>query len=533
LGLVPNVIILLDKKKNWLRRPITLEFVCGRGSNMNFEDIVSYQTETAIICLSENHAMLTLNKYAKELFGLSQQNVFGINFFDLCHKENIQLPFKTRDLTKKSANPKFSLGHVILKSKNKILIEWKVVYCHPADWEKSCFIIIMRAVRDKNELYLKDIFENLPEYIYWKDLNLTYQGCNKRVAKYLGLNNPSEIVGKSDFDFNWSEKRIKKLHQADRKVIQKKIMVTFEDEIPKSKSLSRIMLTSKSPLFDKEGEVIGVLGVSTDITELKRTKQKLMVTKNKLAAMTLLSSSIAHELRTPFASLNLGIVGISSILPDLIKTYEVAKTSNLKIPKIDDLKFSLLNDALIDMANEIRAAYTFIDMLLVKLNPSISAKNDEIFYISQCIQCALEKYPYEEGQRELIKLNLSEDFNVQGNLLIVSHIFLNLLKNSLYYIADSGKGKIFITLEKNCLYNKVYFKDTASGIPASFLPKIFSQFFSKTYHGTGIGLAFCKKVMRSLHGDITCESIEGEYTTFILSFPSIEKYRTRKNKDNI
>jgi PAS domain S-box-containing protein len=533
----PNATIYPIKRENWLQKPIIFKFVYRKDLNMNFEEIVSYQSETAIICLSEGHAILALNKFAKEFFELSQQDVFQINFFALCNKEDIQLPFNASDITEKSVNPKFSLGNAIFKNGKEILTEWKVVYCHPSDWEKPGFIILMRTVQAQDEnkisslLHLKDIVENLPEYIYWKDLNLNYQGCNKQVAKYLGLNSPGEIVGKSDLDFDWSDKRIKKLHKADQKVIIKKIKITFEEEIPKSKSLDRIMLTSKSPLFDKEGDVIGVLGVSTDITELKRTKQKLMLTKNKLAAMTLLSSSIAHELRTPFASLNLGVVGIHSILPDLIKTYNVARKSNLKIPKIDDLKFSLLNDALTDMSNEIQAAFTFIDMLLVKLNPSISAKNEEIFSINQCIHFALEKYPFEEDQRELINLNLSEDFNVRGDLILVSHIFLNLLKNSLYYIAASGKGEIFITLEKNHLYNKVHFKDTGSGIPASFLPKIFTQFFSQTYHGTGIGLAFCKKVMQSLHGDITCESVEGEYTLFILSFPSMEKRKERKIKD--
>lgn len=376
---------------------------------------------------------------------------------------------------------------------------------------------------------LREIIENLPEYIYWKDAHLIYQGCNKHVATYLGLNEPSEIVGKSDDDFGWDKARIKKLYRADRKVIEKKAHVTFEDEIPKTKGYSRIMLTSKSPLFDFAGNVIGVLGVSTDITELKRTKQKLSITKNKLDTMILLSSTIAHELRTPFASLNLGVTGVGSVLPDLIKTYEIAKKNNLDIPVIDPLKFSLLNEVLTDMQYEIRAAFTFIDMLLVKINPAISAQKNEFFSMSECIEHVMEKYPFESNQRELVYITLSGDFDVRGDIVLMSHVFFNLLKNSLYYIAASGKGRVFITIERGDLYHKVYFKDTGAGISAAILPKIFTPFFSKTYHGTGIGLAFCKKVMKSLHGDIICESVEGQYTLFTLSFPNTVKNKVESN----
>jgi PAS domain S-box-containing protein len=498
--------------------------------DMNLDELIDYHSENAVICLSEEYLVLSLNKFAEKVFRISRQDVIQRNFFALCHIDNIQLPFNPTDLIQQSKNPKFSLGSIVLEYSEKILVEWKIVHCHSSDFEKPFFLLIIRSIplgQEKNKisnlLYLKDIVENLPEYIYWKDLDFIYQGCNKQVAKYLGLNNPNEIVGKSDYDFGWDVERIKKLHKADKKVIEKKVNVIFEDTISKSKGLTRIMLTSKSPLFDKDGNILGILGVSTDITELKRTRQKLIITKNKLAAMTLLSSTIAHELRTPLSSLNLGVTGMDSMLPDLIATYKIAKNKKLDIPKIDNLKFSVLNDILSDMKYEIRAAFTFIDMLLTKLNPSVSAKNNEFFFMNQCIRYVLEKYPFEESQRGLISAHLSDDFGVQGSLVLVAHVFFNLFKNSLYYIAACGKGEIFITLEKGQLYNKVFFKDTGAGISADILPRIFTQFFSKTYHGTGIGLAFCKKVMKALNGDIVCESVAQEYTLFTLSFPNTLK----------
>ena len=73
-------------------------------------------------------------------------------------------------------------------------------------------------------------------------------------------------------------------------------------------------------------------------------------------------------------------------------------------------------------------------------------------------------------------------------------------------------------------YNYLIVKDTATGIPKDFLPKIFDQFETKksTSGGTGLGLAFCKMVMESYGGKIECNSELGKYTEFVLSFPKIK-----------
>lgn len=109
----------------------------------------------------------------------------------------------------------------------------------------------------------------------------------------------------------------------------------------------------------------------------------------------------------------------------------------------------------------------------------------------------------------------------KGDELLIIHVLFNLLKNAIYYVRAAGKGNISIRIENGDKYNFLYFKDTGQGINAKVLPHIFERFFSRTYHGTGIGLAYCKLVMQNLDGDITCRSKEFEYTEFKLSFPKI------------
>ena len=128
---------------------------------------------------------------------------------------------------------------------------------------------------------LNSILENLPELVYWKDKNYLYQGCNKHAAELLNLNTPADIINKSDYDFGWTAERIKELHDVDKLVIEKGISQVDEDAIPVN-GVMKIFLTSKTPLRNKQGEIIGILGISTDISERKQMEKELIKAKEQL-----------------------------------------------------------------------------------------------------------------------------------------------------------------------------------------------------------------------------------------------------------
>ena len=107
----------------------------------------------------------------------------------------------------------------------------------------------------------------------------------------------------------------------------------------------------------------------------------------------------------------------------------------------------------------------------------------------------------------------------------MTHIYFNFLKNSLHAIARARKGEIEIWLVPGARYNEVHFKDTGSGISALVLPQIFTRFYSwsdsdEGEAGTGVGLAFCKSVVGNFGGSISCRSILGEFTEFVIKLPN-------------
>ncbi len=258
--------------------------------------------------------------------------------------------------------------------------------------------------------------------------------------------------------------------------------------------------------------------------------RKKVIQTEKLRTINTVAESIAHELRTPLRTILSGAEGLEIFFPKLIETYAIAKNENLSIPKIDESHYRSLNIILDNIKSEVNSAFTFINMLLVNANESAMKSNYQACSILECVNQALSRYPFDLKENELIVLENREDFTFLGSQQLMIHVIFNLLKNSLYYIKAANKGKIFIRIENGQHTNKLYFKDTGTGIPKEILSHIFDRFFSRTYHGTGIGLAFCKMVMKSFGGDIAAKSQEGEHAEFIMNFPP---YTEKGEKDKL
>ncbi len=370
---------------------------------------------------------------------------------------------------------------------------------------------------------LENVLDTIPGHVYWKDTNGVYLGCNELQAKADGIPK-DEVIGKTDYDLMPKEVA-DRVTKVDQEVITQKKAKTIE-EVGLVHGKERIFLSRKVPLYDihKKDKVIGLLGVSLDITDQKLTEQQLTEAKHKLEGMTLVSASVAHELRTPLQALSFGIDGLRKFLPTLIEGYKKAEASHLLSNTLKPSTIDSLDGLLDSMDSELSASAMTIDLLLMNLKTNIEKQEvlNETFLISEIIHESVHRYPFQEGQDELVNILKGNDFLVKGNKMFVTHILFNLIKNALYHIAKARKGEISIWLEKgeDLEKNYLFFKDTGSGMKKEVLAHVFEKFFTKTNHGAGIGLSYCKMVMGLMGGKISCDSIEGEYTLFKLEFPN-------------
>ncbi|MCC2645851.1 MAG: hypothetical protein K0R94_1629 [Burkholderiales bacterium] len=142
------------------------------------------------------------------------------------------------------------------------------------------------------DIDLELILKISPGYIYWKDLNSVYLGCNQNCAALAGLSTPAEIVGKTDHDFFWGINEAEKFIADDQQVIKTKKTLVSEYKLvikDKKEAMSIVVKTEKSPLLNNKGKIIGVLVIGTDITSEKDSE----ILKNQNLAQQ--STIKAHE----------------------------------------------------------------------------------------------------------------------------------------------------------------------------------------------------------------------------------------------
>ncbi|MCK6578774.1 MAG: ATP-binding protein [Anaerolineae bacterium] len=144
-----------------------------------------------------------------------------------------------------------------------------------------------RALAEANETQtlFRIMVDAIPARVFWKDVNLTYLGANRKFAEDAGLTSPEEMLGKSDYELSWREQA--DLYRADdRAVIDSGVAKINFEEPQTTPDGGRIWLeTSKVPLRSAAGETIGVMGTYSDITPRKRDQQALIESQAKAQAL--------------------------------------------------------------------------------------------------------------------------------------------------------------------------------------------------------------------------------------------------------
>lgn len=122
---------------------------------------------------------------------------------------------------------------------------------------------------------LQALLDSIPVRVFWKDKNLVYLGCNSAFAKDGGLENPEEIVGRDDYAMSWKEQA--ELYRADDRTViesgQERLLFEESQTTPSGERIE--LLTSKLPLRDANGTIVGVLGTYLDITQRKEAEAAL------------------------------------------------------------------------------------------------------------------------------------------------------------------------------------------------------------------------------------------------------------------
>ncbi len=130
----------------------------------------------------------------------------------------------------------------------------------------------------ESESKYRTLLESLPQKIFHKDADLKYVSCNENLANDLNIK-PSEIKGKTDFDFFTSE-LAEKYRAEDKRIMKERKVETIEEKTVKN-GKEYTSETTKIPLYDEKGESVGVIGIYYDISERVKTERELQESEEK------------------------------------------------------------------------------------------------------------------------------------------------------------------------------------------------------------------------------------------------------------
>ncbi len=464
-----------------------------------------------------NGRRVLVNRSYLELHGTSAEQILGKTDFDLFPEElarkfsaDDEEIFRTGRVMHDTEQHQTSAGERrwIERIKGPLCdADGKIVGIHVLFWDVTDRRRTERALEQEQYL-VNSLIENLPDSIYFKDRDSKFLRISRVQADKFGLGDPHEAIGKSDADIFTHEHAEQALRD------ERQIMATGQPIVGKIEKETwpdredTWVSTTKVPLRDKSGRIIGTFGISRDITELKQVQDELRQARDIADAASRAKSdflaNMSHEIRTPMNA----IIGMTELLLDTVLT-DTQREYLTMVQESGESLLQLLNDIL-DFS---------------KIEAGRLQLESEPFDLRDCIGDTMKSLALRAHSKGL-ELAFAVDAEVpavlSGDAGRLRQIVVNLVGNAIKF-TDSGEVVLTIacqslTTTEVTLLASV--RDTGIGIPRDKQDRIFEEFqqadssTTRTHGGTGLGLAISARLVSKMGGEIWVESTPGGGSTF-------------------
>jgi two-component system, sensor histidine kinase and response regulator len=371
----------------------------------------------------------------------------------------------------------------------------------------------LRTLLAQNRDRLDALMNQLPHAIYFKDCEGRFTLNNGALARVFGCSDPSQIVGKTDFDF-FSAEHAQQAYDDERELVLGRVAVISKEEKETwPDGRETWVLTTKLPFRDKDGTIVGTFGLSRDITDRKQMERELLAAKDMADQATRAKSeflaNMSHEIRTP---LN-GVIGMTGLLLDTDLSTEQREYAET-VRRSGESLLSVINDILdfskIEAGRMVFESFPFdLQVVIEEINEMLAPRIED-----RKLDLVLEYPP--DAPRHFI-----------GDGGRIRQVVTNLVGNAVKF-TQAGHVLIAVSCESREGENaqiRVAVEDTGPGIPAEKMDRLFAKFSqvdsstTRKSGGSGLGLAISKQLVNLMDGTVGVTSELGKGSTFWFTLP--------------
>ncbi|MCK5827667.1 PAS domain S-box protein, partial [Candidatus Bipolaricaulota bacterium] len=370
---------------------------------------------------------------------------------------------------------------------------------------------------------LRTIINNIPDFIYSKDLESRFVVANEAIAKFFGHKKGEDILGKTIGDLLLTNEASDYLKE-EREIVTsgKNVLNQEEHVLDQTLGKHRWLLVTKMQLINSHGNPVGIVGIDRDITarkiaeeEVKRYLAEVEVANEEVKTFAYI---VSHDLRAPLVNLK----GFSSELKD---SMEILAPHLQKL--IEGLDESEREEVVLALEEDIPEALGFIETSVSRMDGFINSvlklsrigrremtrqPVDAAAFVETCRQSL--GHQMEENKVELVVGKLPQ---VLADPTALEQVIGNLLTNAVNYLDPERPGRIEIGGEKTQIGTTFWIKDNGRGISKDDEEKVFAPFRragKQNVKGEGMGLSYVRTMVRQHGGQIWFESEPDVGTTF-------------------
>ncbi len=254
-----------------------------KESEEKFKGLFECSTDGMLV-LDARGQIIDVNSQALNFFGVTKDKMISNNFLSmgLLTPKSLSIVVSQFQelLSKKIATSQET--EVIDKNNDIISVELSSFFLVRKENEVDNFVLVIRDIRDRKQAEIKlskehgllqTLMDSVPDSIYFKDDQNRFIKVNKAKAAHSNVK-PNEMISKTDFDF-LPEEEAKKAFEDDKEVLETgKFIINKVEKLTNVDGSARWVSVTKIPRFDAEGNIIGTMGISRDVTELKRLEER-------------------------------------------------------------------------------------------------------------------------------------------------------------------------------------------------------------------------------------------------------------------